>query len=225
MKILIIEDEIELLVAINNFFVKENYICELAENFAKAKEKISINQYDIILLDVTLPDGNGLDLIKLIKKNSVKSGVIILSAKNSLDDKVNGLDLGADDYLTKPFQLSELNSRVKALIRRRQFGGGHLLEFNEILINTDGKSVSVCGTEMQFTKKEYDLLLYFLVNKNRVLTKEVIAEHLWDDNIDLADNFDFIYTHLNNIRKKIKSAGGIDYIKTIYGMGYKFTEK
>jgi DNA-binding response OmpR family regulator len=225
MKILIVEDEVELLIAINNFLVRENYICELAESFAKAKEKLSIYQYDIILLDITLPDGNGLELIKLIRKNNVKSGLIILSAKNSLDDKINGLDLGADDYMTKPFQLSELNSRIKALIRRRQFNGTNLLTFNEITINTDSKSVSICGSEVPFTKKEYDLLLYFLVNKNRVLTKEVIAEHLWDDNIDLADNFDFIYTHLNNIRKKIKSLGGIDYIKTIYGMGYKFTDK
>ncbi|MEI6347040.1 MAG: response regulator transcription factor [Bacteroidota bacterium] len=225
MKILIIEDEVELLIAINNFLVKENYICELAENFTKAKEKLSIYQYDIILLDITLPDGNGLDLIKLIKKNSVKSGVIILSAKNSLNDKIDGLDTGADDYMTKPFQLSELNSRIKALIRRRQFDGSNTLNFNEITINTDSKIISICGNEITFTKKEYDLLLYFLVNKNRVLTKEVIAEHLWDDNIDLADNFDFIYTHLNNIRKKIKSLGGTDYIKTIYGMGYKFTEK
>ena len=225
MKILIIEDEVELLIAINNFLVKENYICELAENSAKAKEKLSIYQYDIILLDITLPDGNGLDLIKLIKKNSVKSGVIILSAKNSLSDKIDGLDMGADDYMTKPFQLSELNSRIKALIRRRQFDGSNLLKYNEITINTDSKIISICGNEITFTKKEYDLLLYLIVNKNRVLTKEVIAEHLWDDNIDLADNFDFIYTHLNNIRKKIKSLGGNDYIKTIYGMGYKFTEK
>ncbi len=225
MKILIIEDEFDLLIAISNFLIKENYICELAETYLKADEKLSIYEYDMILLDITLPDGNGLDLLKTIKKRHLKSGVIIISAKNSLDDKISGLDLGADDYMTKPFQLSELNSRIKAVIRRRQLDGSNTLTFNEISINTDNKSVTVNETEITLTKKEYDILLYFIINKNRVLTKEAIAEHLWDDNIDLADNFDFIYTHLNNIRKKIKRAGGIDYIKTIYSMGYKFTDR
>jgi DNA-binding response OmpR family regulator len=224
MKILIIEDEIELLIVVSNYLTKENYICELADNFQKAEEKLSIYEYDIILLDITLPDGNGLELLKLIGKLKSKAGVIIISAKNSTDDKIHGLDLGADDYMTKPFQLSELNSRIKALIRRRQFDGSNLLKFNEISINTDSKSILVNDKELTFTKKEYDLLLFFFINQNRVITKEVLAEHLWDDNIDLADNYDFIYTHLNNIRKKIKMAGGTDYIKTIYGMGYKFTE-
>ncbi|MDD3044109.1 MAG: response regulator transcription factor [Candidatus Delongbacteria bacterium] len=224
MKILIIEDEIELLIAESNYLTKEGYVCEMAENFQKAGEKISIYEYDIILLDITLPDGNGLELFKTVKKYNVKAGVIIISAKNSLDDKIIGLDLGADDYMTKPFQLSELNSRIKAVLRRRQFDGSNIITFNEISLNTDSKAININGNDISFTKKEYDLLLYFIVNKNRVLTKEAIAEHLWEDNIDLADNFDFIYTHLNNIRKKIKSAGGKDYIKTIYGMGYKLGE-
>jgi DNA-binding response OmpR family regulator len=223
MKILVIEDEIELLIAMSNFLVREQYICELAENFQKADEKLSIYEYDIILLDITLPDGNGLELLKTVKKFQIKAGVIIISAKDSLDDKITGLDLGADDYLTKPFQLSELNSRIKAVLRRRQFDGSNMLNFNEITVNTDSKSVSVSGQEIVLTKKEYDLLLYFIINKNRVLTKEALAEHLWNDNIDMADNFDFIYTHLNNIRRKIKRVGGTDYIKTIYGMGYKFS--
>lgn len=224
MKILIIEDEIDLLIVISNYLTKENYICELADNFQKAEDKLSIYEYDIILLDITLPDGNGLELLKLIRKLNSKAGVIIISAKNSTDDKIHGLDQGADDYMTKPFQLSELNSRIKALIRRRQFDGSNLLKFNEISIDTDSKSITVNGKELTFTRKEYDLLLFFFINQNRVLTKEALAEHLWDDNIDLADNYDFIYTHLNNIRRKIKMAGGTDYIKTIYGMGYKFTE-
>ena len=223
MKILIVEDEIELLVSICNFLVKEQYICELAENFRKAREKLSIYDYDVILLDISLPDGNGLDLIKIIKQNNLHAGVIILSAKNSIDDKISGLDMGADDYMTKPFQLSELNSRIKAVLRRRQFDGNNILKYNEISIDTYSKTVNINDKELTLTKKEYDMLLYFIINKNRVLTKEAIAEHLWDDNIDLADNFDFIYTHLNNIRRKIKAAGGMDHIKTIYGMGYKFT--
>jgi DNA-binding response OmpR family regulator len=224
MKILIIEDEIELLVAISNFLTRELFICELAENFKKADEKLSIYEYDIILLDITLPDGNGLMLLDTIKKHQNRAGVIIISAKNSLDDKIQGLDLGADDYITKPFHLSELNSRIKAILRRKHYGGSDTITFNEMSINTESKSVIVNGKELTLTKKEYDLLLYFLVNKNRILTKEAIAEHLWEDNIDLADNFDFIYTHLNNIRRKIRQAGGSDYIKTIYGMGYKFSQ-
>lgn len=225
MKILIIEDEFELLIVIGNYLIKENYTCELANNFIAADEKLSIYEYDIILLDITLPDGNGLELMKTIKKYNSNAGVIIISAKNSLDDKISGLDLGADDYLTKPFHLSELNSRIKALIRRRRFEGNNILKFNEISINADSRAIIINGQEITLTRKEYNLLLYFFINKNRVLTKEVIAEHLWGDNIDLADNFDFIYTHMNNLRKKIKEAGGKDYIKTLYGMGYKFTDE
>ena len=225
MKILIIEDEIELLITVSNYLTKENYICELADNFQKANEKLSIYEYDIILLDITLPDGNGIDLLKIIRKTNIHAGVIILSAKSSLDDKITGLDLGADDYMTKPFQLSELNSRIKAVLRRHKFEGNNILNFNEISINTDSKTVTINDTDIILTKKEYDMLLYFIINKNRVLTKEAIAEHLWNDNIDLSDNFDFIYTHLNNIRRKIKAKNGKDYIKTIYGMGYKFTDQ
>ncbi|MFY9153254.1 MAG: response regulator transcription factor [Prolixibacteraceae bacterium] len=224
MKILIIEDETELLSVLNSYLTETGYSCEQAAEFDAAYEKISLYEYDIILLDITLPGGNGLDLIRTLKKNNQKTGVIVVSAKNSLDDKISGLDLGADDYMTKPFQLSELNSRIKALLRRRHFEGTSLIQFNEIEIDAENKTVEVHGQTVTLTKKEFDLLLFFLVNKNRLLTKEAIAEHLWGDNIDLADNFDFIYTHINNLRKKIMSHGGQDYIKTVYGMGYKFTE-
>ncbi len=225
MKILVIEDEIELLVAISNFLTRENFICELAESYSKADDKLAIYDYDIILLDITLPDGNGLDLMKSIKKHQKKAGIIIISAKNSLDDKIHGLDLGADDYLTKPFYLSELNSRIKAVLRRKQFDGTNILTCNEISVNTESRSVTVNDHVVILTKKEYDLLMFFMINKNRVLTKEAIAEHLWEDNIDMADTYDFIYTHLNNLRRKIRVAGGADYIETLYGMGYKFTDK
>lgn len=225
MKILIIEDEIELLIAISNYLTKENYICELADDFSKANEKVSIYEYDIILLDITLPDGNGLHLLESIRKFNTNAGVIILSARNSLDDKITGLDLGADDYITKPFQLSELNSRIKALLRRRNYAGSNLVIFNEISINTESKNVVVHNQQLTLTKKEYDILLFLILNQNRVLTKEAIAGHLWEDNIDLADTYDFIYTHLNNLRKKIKLAGGTDYVKTLYGMGYRFTDQ
>jgi DNA-binding response OmpR family regulator len=224
MKILIVEDEPELLIAIGNYLTRELYICELAGNFRNADEKISVYEYDVILLDIGLPDGNGLTLLKTIRKYQKRAGVIIISARNSLDDKISGLDMGADDYLTKPFHLSELNSRIKAVLRRKQFDGSDIITFNEISVNTESKSVSVNGKELIFTRKEYDLLLFFLINRNRVLTKEAIAEHLWEDNIEMADNYDFIYTHLNNIRRKIRLAGGVDYIKTLYGMGYKLSQ-
>ncbi len=224
MKILIIEDETELLSILNSYLTETGYYCEQAAEFNAAHEKISLYEYDIILLDITLPGGNGLDLIKILKENNQKTGVIVVSAKNSLDDKISGLDLGADDYMTKPFQLSELNSRIKAVLRRRHFEGASQIKFNEIEIDTENRTVEVQGQAVNLTKKEYDLLLFFLVNKNRLLTRESIAEHLWGDHIDLADNFDFIYTHINNLRKKIMANGGLDYIKTIYGMGYKFTE-
>jgi DNA-binding response OmpR family regulator len=225
MKVLIIEDEVELLIAISNFLTKEDYVCELAENFINADEKLAIYEYDIILLDISLPDGNGLRLLDTVRKFQKLAGVIIISARDSLDYKIKGLDLGADDYMTKPFHLSELNSRIKALLRRKQFDGTDTVTFNEISISTSGRSVSINGIPVTLTRKEYDLLLYFIVNRERVLTKEAIAEHLWEDNIDMSDNFDFIYTHLNNIRRKIRTAGGKDYIKTIYGSGYKFSDK
>lgn len=214
-----------MLISISNFLTRETFICELAESYAKADDKLAIYEYDIILLDITLPDGNGIELLRSIKKHQKKAGVIIISAKNSLDDKIKGLDLGADDYITKPFYLSELNSRIKAVLRRKQFDGTSILTYNEISVNTESRTVIIKGSAIILTKKEYDLLLFFIINKNRVLTKEAIAEHLWEDSIDMADTYDFIYTHLNNLRKKIRAAGGADYIKTLYGMGYKFTDQ
>jgi len=164
MKVLVIEDEVDLLISISNYLGKENYICELADNYRKAWEKLSIYEYDIILLDITLPDGNGLELMKTIKQFQIKAGVIIISAKNSLDDKIHGLDLGADDYMTKPFQLSELNSRIKAVLRRRHFGGTAVITFNELSIDTNGRRVTVKGEEINLTPREYDLLLFFLIS-------------------------------------------------------------
>jgi DNA-binding response OmpR family regulator len=153
MKILIVEDETDLLITISNYLIKENYICELADTFQKASEKIAIYEYDIILLDITLPDGNGIDLLKCIKKNNLKAGIIILSAKSSLDDKITGLDLGADDYITKPFQLSELNSRIKAVLRRHHFEGSNVLQFNEIKIDTASKTILINNEEIIVTKR------------------------------------------------------------------------
>lgn len=224
MKILIVEDEIELLDSIASYLKNEDFMCEKASTFFEAEDKLISFNYDIILLDINLPDGNGIDLLKIIKAKSPKTGVLIVSAKNSLDDKLEGLDLGADDYITKPFHLAELNSRVNSLIRRQKFDGDETIQFNEIQINPSSKSVTVNDQPIELTKKEYNLLLYFITNKNKVLTKESIAEHLWGDDIEMADSYDFIYTHMGNLRKKIKKLGAPDYLKTMYGLGYKFSE-
>ncbi|MBT8385407.1 MAG: response regulator transcription factor [Bacteroidia bacterium] len=225
MKILIVEDEVDLLEAMASYLKNEDFICETAATYFDAEDKLISFNYDIIILDISLPDGSGIDLLKLIKSKSSKTGVLIVSAKNSLDDKLLGLDLGADDYITKPFHLAELNSRINSLIRRQHFDGNEIISFNEIEINPTSKTVLVNKQPIELTKKEYNLLLYFITNKNKVLTKESIAEHLWGDDIEMADSYDFIYTHMGNLRKKLKKLGAPDYLKTMYGLGYKFAEK
>jgi DNA-binding response OmpR family regulator len=225
MKILIIEDEKELVGAIKNFLEPEGFLCETAFSYFEAEDSLSAYNYDIIILDLTLPGGNGLNLIKLIKDRNRQAGLLIVSAKNSLDDKIRGLDMGADDYITKPFHLAELNSRIKSLARRRHFDGSNELIFNEIKINTDSNEVFVNGTILDLTKKEFEILLYFIVNRNKVITRESIAEHVWGDKISYADNYDFIYSHIKNIRKKIEVNHGRNYLRNIYGIGYKFSER
>lgn len=225
MKLLIIEDEISLLESMTEYLSNESFVCEQAADFFAANEKINIYNYDCIIADITLPGGSGLDLIKGFRKQNAQTGIIIISAKNSLDDKIIGLDLGADDYLTKPFHLSELNARIKSVIRRRNFKGEKEITAGCIKI-IPGKFLVYINDELiSLTKKEYDLLLYFISNQNWVLTKEVIAEHLCGDNADASDSLDFVYTHLKNLRKKILEKGGEDYIHTIYGIGYKFKIK
>lgn len=225
MKLLIVEDEKPLLESISNYLGEEGYLCEHATSYFEAEDKVISYAYDIVLLDITLPGGSGLDLIDLIKETHPTSGILIISAKDSLDDKLIGLDLGADDYITKPFHLAEVKSRVNAIIRRNSFEGNSNVNFHEISIDTEAKHATVNDRPLTLTRKEYDLLLYFITNKNRVITKEALAEHMWGDHMDMANNFDFVYTHVKNLRKKIVQAGGNDYIKTVYGMGYKFSEQ
>ncbi|HTB99744.1 MAG TPA: response regulator transcription factor [Ferruginibacter sp.] len=222
MKILIIEDEPSLNKSMADYLNAQQYLVEAVGNYEDALEKIEYYHYDCIVLDLTLPDGNGLHLLEVLKKNFKTDGVIIISARNQLDDKIKGLQLGADDYLTKPFHLSELSVRIAAIIRRKNLQGSNTLSFEDIKLEIEGKTVSVSGKEITLTKKEYDLLLYFIINKNKVLSKNAIAEHLWGDDMDLADNYDFIYTHIKNIRKKLMQAGTGDYIRSVYAMGYKF---
>lgn len=222
MKILIIEDEKELSKSIVTYLKQENYLCEIAPDFKSAIDKTESFDYDCILLDISLPDGNGLNVLKELKTNKKTDGVIIISAKNSIDDRIAGLNLGADDYLAKPFHLSELSARIAAVIRRRRFDGNKILVLNELTIDTLAKTVSVNGKGVDLTRKEYDLLLYLVSNKNRVVSKNAIAEHLSGDEADVFDNFDFIYAHMKNLKKKMVQAGCEDYIKSVYGMGYKF---
>ena len=223
MKILIIEDERELSASICTYLKNEKFFCETAYDFSSAYEKISLYEYACIILDISLPGGSGMDILKELKANNKADGVLIVSAKNSLDDKVRGLKSGADDYLTKPFYLPELAARVAAIIRRKSFDGNNFLQFDELLLNLDEKTVRANNISIDLTRKEYDLLLYFISNKNKVISKGAIAEHLWGDDMDLADNYDFIYTHIKNLRKKIIHAGCRDYIKSIYGVGYRLT--
>lgn len=222
MKILIIEDEKELARSIVQYLRQESYVCEVAHTVKEANEKILLFEYDCILVDISLPDGNGLTIVKALKKANKLDGVIIISAKNSLDDKVLGLNLGADDYLPKPFHLSELGARVSAIIRRKHFGGNNEIHAHEITVDLLGKTITVNDTLIDLTRKEYDLLLFLLSNKNRVVSKNAIAEHLSGDDAEVFDNFDFIYAHMKNLKKKLSEAGSQDYIKTVYGLGYKF---
>ena len=222
MKILIVEDQRELSDTIAEYLKSEQYHCERAFSFHQASEKIHLYKYDVVVLDLTLPDGDGLEILSALKQNKQDTGVIILSARNSLADKLTGLNLGADDYLTKPFELAELNARIKSVIRRRNFMGENIIQFNEISIDPESGEVKVNDRPVKLTRKEFNLLLYFISNKNKVLTKNSIAEHLWGDEMDLWNNLDFIYVHIRNLRKKILDLGGTNYIKTVYGLGYKF---
>ena len=222
MKILVIEDEAELRKSIKEYLYNEGYVVESANDFLKASEKTSVYEYDCVLVDITLPHGSGLDIIKQLKKAGSEAGVIIISAKNSLDDKIIGLEYGADDYITKPFHLPELNARIKALLRRKNFEGNDDIKVNDLTINTQSKSALINKEDLSLTQKEFDLLLFFVANKNKVITKEAIAERLWGDGVDNMDSYDFIYTHIKNLRKKIIDKKGFDAIKTVYAMGYKF---
>jgi len=223
MKILLVEDEPALRTALLGSLKQAGYLVESAADFAQAEEKIMLYQYDCVLLDLTLPDGSGLDLLRSLKARNMAAGVLIITARDALDDKITGLDLGADDYLIKPFHLSELNARLRAIIRRRQFQGQPQLTFRDLLVLPDLAEVQVRGEQLALTRKEYDLLLYLLANPGRILTKEAIAEHLCGDQVDTADSFDFIYTHLKNLRRKLQEKGADNYIRTMYGVGYKLS--
>lgn len=221
MKILIIEDEINLNQSMVEFLSSAGYLCESVFSYKAALEKIDYYSYDCIVLDIMLPGGSGLDLLNHLKLDKKTDGVIIISARGALEDKIEGLQLGADDYLIKPFNLAELSMRIAAIIRRKNFNGQSIISAGDIQIDTVSKSVTIMDKQVELTQKEFQLLLFLVINKNRVLSKNTIAEHLWGDSMDFPDNYDFIYSHIKNLRKKIITSGGKDYIRSMYGEGYK----
>lgn len=224
LKILLIEDEPSLAASISGYLAADGHLVESVGTLEAALDKSGVYEYDCILVDIGLPDGSGLDIIRQLKKDHQRAGIIIVSAKDSIDDRITGLDLGADDYLPKPFHLAELNARIRALHRRKSFDGERLIEFGAITVNPTQQSVKVNDRQIKLTRSEYSLLLYFLANPNRVITKESVAEHLSGDDADLLDRIDFIYSHVKNLRKKLVDAGSGDYIQSVYGVGYKWTK-
>lgn len=223
MNLLLIEDEPALGEAIRAYLEKEGYRVSVTGRFGAASRLINDTDYDCFLVDIGLPDGSGLDLIQTIKTRQPQAGVLVISARTGLDDRLTGLDLGADDYLTKPFHLSELNARVRSVLRRRLFAGERTVTFGDISIQPQSQTVSVGGAVVELTGRQYELLLYFIANKNRLLSKAALAEHVWGDSMELADSHEFIYQHVKNLRKKLAEAGCPDYLKTRYGAGYLFT--
>jgi DNA-binding response OmpR family regulator len=224
MKILVIEDEPEIRNDIMQSLQQENYVVESAPDYEAAREKLGVYEYDCILLDIGLPGGNGLQLLDELKKEGKQSGVIIVSAKGSIDDKVKGLDLGADDYLSKPFHMAELRARIKSLIRRKKLGGSTTIEINNVIIHTEQRAVYINDTQLQLNRKEFDVLLYMATNRNRLVNKTALAEHVWGDYIDEVNSFDFIYSQIKNLRKKLKEQHARIEIQAVYGVGYKLTD-
>lgn len=222
--VLIVEDEINLAKDISNYLMDYKYNCTSVHMYNDAVSILNEKEFTIILLDLKLPDGNGINLIQHLKKKKIQSGIIVLSAIDELDMRIQALDAGADDFLTKPFHLSELNARLKSLIRRNFHKGNTEIEYNEITINVDNMAVFIGNVSLILTAKEFKLLLYFISNSGKVITKEAIGYSIWRNNSDMDVSNEIIYTHVKNLRKKLIAAGCKDYVKSIYGVGYKFDD-
>ena len=221
MKILIIEDEKDMLQNMQDTLVKDGFVVETATDLDSAISKVGVYDYDCILLDINLPDGSGMEILDFLKKNEKGEGVIIVSARDSLDDRVQGLNTGADDYIAKPFHMAELNARVKALLRRKMFDGNDLLKIGNLSIDAEEHISKTEHGQMDLNRKEFDILTYLATNQNRLVSKSALAEHVWGDHIDQADNFEFIYSQIKNLRKKLKEVKADVEIKAVYGIGYK----
>ena len=224
MKILIIEDEADLSDVIQQSLEIENFLVETASDYNTALDKIISFSYDCILLDIMLPGGNGLDLLEELKNLDKSDNVIIISAKDSLDDKLKGLNLGADDYLTKPFHIAELTARVKSVLRRKSFQGKNLIEIGNLKLDPDERSLLINDQALFLNRKEFDILTYMIVNKNRLVNKTSLAEHVWGDHMDQADDYEFIYSQIKNLRKKLKDNHADVEIQALYGIGYKLVQ-
>lgn len=221
MKVLVVEDETELREVIQQSLEKQNYIVETVGTFTEGLEKIASFEYDCILLDIMLPDGSGLHLLDQLQKINKSNNVIIISAKDSLEDKLAGLDGGADDYLVKPFHLAELNARVKSVVRRKSLNGSNTIELAQLSVDLQERLVTVGQKELVLNRKEFDILSYLVINKNRLVNKTALAEQVWGDHMDEADDYEFIYSQIKNLRKKLReSASGVE-IQAVYGIGYK----
>ncbi len=226
MKILIVEDEKSIREEMVRFLAGQRYVVEEADCYAVADEKIELYDYDCMVVDIMLPDGNGLDLIRKVRGEGRGMAIVVVSARGNTEDKIVGLNLGADDYLAKPFSLAELNARINAVLRGRNFDGSNIFRFHELNIDLGERRLTVGGEVVVLTRKEFDMLVYFVTNRSQVLSKEHIVEHLWGDTMGLSsDSFDFVYTHIRNLRCKLMNAGAGDYIHTVYGVGYKFAEE
>ena len=221
MKILIIEDEYELLQSVREFLTSENFLVETASTYADGLEKVMNYHYDCVLLDIMLPGGNGLDLLRTLKSEGRDQSVLILSAKDSVEDKVEGLEIGADDYLAKPFHFAELLARLKSIIRRKAQHGDDIIKYKNVQLNSTQREVIVGSQNLNLNRKEYDMLYYLMLRPNKLLEKTVLAETIWGDHTDQADNLDFIYSQIKNLRKKLKDSGAEMDIQSVYGVGYK----
>jgi DNA-binding response OmpR family regulator len=223
MKILLVEDEPALQQAVHTYLEGEGYIVSTADTYPQAAQKVNDYDYDCVVVDLMLPGGNGFELVRDLKKNGSTAGIIVVTARDTLSDKLTGLDLGADDYLTKPFHLPELNARIRSVLRRRLFGGHEQMTVGELVLMPSQQRVRIQDTDLKLTTKEYELLLFLVTNADRLLSKSAIVEHVWDDTMDGVDSHEFLYTHVKNLRRKLIAAGCPDYIQTRYGAGYIFS--
>ena len=225
MKLLIIEDDNSLCEIMHRALTNEGYVVETASTFRDACDKLAGYDYDCIMLDIMLPDGNGLRLLEHVKSQDSSARIIIISARDSLDDKIEGLELGADDYLPKPFYMAELSARIRSVMRRGNASVRDTMTAANITLDLKSRRVYVDGNEITLLKKEFNILLYFMQRPEHIVDKAVLAEAVWGDHIDMVDNFQFVYAQIKNLRKKLSTAGSKKNIKAVYGFGYKFTDE